>query len=60
MFELLEKTLVLAGQCNNKIISKNRGDEFLAVTGPSSAHDARMFKECLSFLLRHEKSLIEK
>ena len=53
MLELLEKIMLLIGQCNNKIIQDRRKEVFLGVTGTSPSQVASILKEKAAFLQKH-------
>ena len=54
VLELLEKTVLLIGQCNNTITYKRRKNVLLGVTGTSSSQVASMLKEKVAFLQKHD------
>ena len=53
MLELLEKIMLLIGQCNNRIIQDRRKEVFLGVTGTSPSQVASILKEKAAFLQKH-------
>ena len=53
VLELLEKIMLLIGQCNNKIIQDRRKEVFLGVTGTSPSQVASILKEKAAFLQKH-------
>ena len=57
VFELLEKTVVLIGQCSNTITYTRRKNALLGVTGTSTTQVTAMLKEKASFLQKHDKAL---
>ena len=56
ILELLEKTLVLIGQCSNTITYERRKNTFLGVTLTSTKQVAAMLKKKASFLQQHDKA----
>ena len=60
VLELLEKTVVLVGQCSNAITYDRRRNALLGVTGTSTTQVAAMLKEKTSFLQKHDKTLFRK
>ena len=56
VLELLEKTVLLIGQCNNTITYKRRKNVLLGVTGTSSSQVASMLKEKAAFLQKHDQA----
>ena len=60
VLELLEKTVVLIGQCSNTATYERRKNAFLGVTGTSFTQVAAMLKENVSFLQKHDKALFGK
>ena len=60
VLELLEKTVVLIGQCSNTIIYETRKNVLLGVRGTSTKQVAVMLKEKASFLQKHDKALFGK
>ena len=57
VLELLEKTVLLIGQCNNTITYERRKNVLLGVTGTSSSQLASMVKEKAAFLQKHDEAL---
>ena len=53
--ELLEKTVLLIGQCNDTIRYERRKNVLLGVTGTSSSQVAPMLKEKAAFLQKHNQ-----
>ena len=60
VLELLEKTVVLIGQCSNTITYERRKKTILGVTGKSTTQVAVMLKEKAPFLQKHNKALFGK
>ena len=60
VLELLEKTVLLIGQCNNTITYERRKNMLLGVKGTSSSQVASMFKEKAAFLQKHDQALFGK
>ena len=60
VLELLEKTVLLIGQCNNTITYERRKNVLLGVTGTSSSQVASMLKEKAAFLQKHDQALFGK
>ena len=58
--ELLEKTVLLIGKCNNTISYERRKNVLLGVTGTSSSQVASMLKEQAAFLQKHDQELFGK
>ena len=58
VLELLAKTVLLIGQCNNTITYERRKNVLLGVTGTSSSKVASMLKEKTAFLQKHDQALI--
>ena len=55
--ELLEKTVLLIGQCNNTITYERRKNVLLGVTWTSSSQVASMLKGKTAFLQKHDQAL---
>ena len=60
VLEILEKTVLLIGQCNNKIRYERRKNVLLGVTGTSSSQVASMLKEKAAFPQKHDQALFGK
>ena len=60
VLELLEKAVLLIGQCNNTIKYERRKNVLLGVTGTSSSQVASMLKEKAAFLQKHDQALFGK
>ena len=60
VLQLLEKSVMLIGQCSNTITYDRRKNTLLGVTGTSTTHVAAMLKEKASFLQKHDKALFGK
>ena len=60
VLEILEKTVLWIGQCNNTITYESWENVSLAVTGISSSQVASMLKEKLVFLRKHDQALFAK
>ena len=60
VLELLEKTVLLIGQCNNTITYERRKNVLLGVTGTSSSQVASMLKEKAALLQKHDQALFGK
>ena len=60
VLELLEKPVLLIGQCNNVITYERRKNVLLGVTGTSSSQVASMLKEKAAFLQKHDQALFGK
>ena len=60
VLELLEKTVLLIGQCNNTITYERRKNVLLGVTGTSSSQMASMLKEKAALLQKHDQALFGK
>ena len=60
VLEILEKTVLLIGQCNNTITYERRKNVLLGVTGTSSSQVASMLKEKAAFLQKHDQALFGK
>ena len=60
VLELLEKTVLLIGQCNNTITYERRKNALLGVTGTSSSQMASMLKEKAALLQKHDQALFGK
>ena len=58
--ELLEKIVLLIGQCNNTITYDRRKNVLLGVTGTSSSQVASMLREKLAFLEKDDQALFGK
>ena len=58
--ELLEKTVLLIGQCNNTISYERRKNVLLGVTGTYSSQVASILKEKAAFLQKHDQALFGK
>ena len=58
--ELLEKTVLLIGQCNNTVSYERRKNVLLGVTGTSSSQVASILKEKAAFLQKHDQALFGK
>ena len=56
VLELLEKTVLLIGQCNNTITYERRKNVLLGVTGTSSSQVTSMVKEKVAFLQKHDQA----
>ena len=56
VLELLEKTVLLIGQCNNTITYERRKNVLLGVTGTSSSQVTSMLKEKVAFLQKHDQA----
>ena len=57
VLELLERSVVLIGQCSNTITYGWRKNVLLGVTGISTTQVAAILKEKASFLQKHDKAL---
>ena len=60
VLELLEKPVLLIGQCNNAITYERRKNVLLGVTGTSSSQVASVLKEKAAFLQKHNQALFGK
>ena len=60
VLEVLEKTVLLIGQCNNTIIYERRKIVLLGVTGTSSPQVASTLKQKAVCLQKHDQTLFEK
>ena len=60
VLELLEKTVLLIGQCNNTITYEKRKNVLLGFTGTFSSRVASMLKEKAVFLQKHDQVIFEK
>ena len=60
VLELLEKTVLLIGQCNNTITYERRKNVLLGVTGTSSPQVASVLKEKAAYLQKHDQALFGK
>ena len=60
VLELLEKTVLLIGQCNNTITYERRKNVLLGVTRASLSQVASMLKEKTAFLQKHDHALFGK
>ena len=60
VLELLEKTVLLFGQCNNTITYEIKKMFLFAVTGTSSSQVASVLKEKVAFLQKHDQALFGK
>ena len=60
VLELLEKTVLLIGQCSNTITYERRKNALLGVTGTSSSQVASILKEKAAFLQKHDQALFGK
>ena len=58
--ELLEKIVLLIGQCNNTITYDRRKNVLLGVTGTSSSQVASMLREKVAFLEKDDQALFGK
>ena len=58
--ELLEKTVLLFGQCNNTITYEIKKKNLFTVTGTSSSQVASVLKEKVAFLQKHDQALFGK
>ena len=57
VLELLEKTVLLIGQCNNTITYERRKNVLLGVTGTSSSQVSSMLEEKAAFRQKHDQAL---
>ena len=57
VLELLERSVVLIGQCSNTITCGWRKNVLLGVTGISTTQVAAILKEKAYFLQKHDKAL---
>ena len=57
VLELLEKTVLLIGQCNNTITYERRKNVLLGVTGTSSSQVSSMLEEKAVFRQKHDQAL---
>ena len=60
ILELLEKNVVLIGQCSNAITYERHKNALLGVTGTSTTQVAAMLKEIASFLQKYDMALFGK
>ena len=60
VLELLEKTVLLIGQCNSTITYERRANVLLGVTGTFSSQVASVLKEKAAFLQKHDQVLFGK
>ena len=60
VLEILERTVLLIGQCNNTITYERRKNVLLGVIGTSSSQVASMLKEKAAFLQKHDQALFGK
>ena len=60
VLELLEKKVLLIGQCNNTITYERRKNVLLGITGTSSSQVALLLKEKAEFLRKHDQAFFGK
>ena len=58
VLELLEKAVLLIGQCNNTITYERRKNVLLGITGTSSSQVASVLKEKAALLQKHDQSTL--